>query len=286
MVDPRRKYDGSTTTMKRSRNANHRVRPLGKDFLEKFGTLRISGLPKYIQLREALAAAIAAGYWEPGAKVPPEMEIARSTPFSLGTVQKAMGTLVEKGLMIRQQGRGTFVAEKRVQMDRPWHCRFADDAEGSFLPVYPKVVLRRRVPGSQPWARLLNPQATHFIQIDRVIGIGDEFSVYSKFYLDGDRFAAFLKKGKKELEGTNFKTLLSREFQVPITHMSYVLKVKPLPGDICRAIGVSAGTTGLIFGIVADSGAKNPVYYQEIYIPPNERKLHISDSSNIPDYWI
>ena len=259
---------------------------MGQKFFDKYGASPISGLPKYIQLREALVAAIADGFWKPGEKLPPEVEIARKTPFSLGTVQKAMGALVKERLIIREQGRGTFVAEKRVQMDIPWHCRFVGDEEGRFLPVYPKVLLRRRVPGEQTWARLLNPEARSFIQIDRLIKIGEEFSVYSKFYLDGDRFGTFMEKSNEELERTNFKTLLHHEFKIPITHMAYTLRITELPKDICRVIRVPKGTAGLIFDIVANSGQKNPVYYQELYIPPNQRKLHISDSSNIPEYWI
>jgi len=254
------------------------------NFLDEYLSAGISGLPKYVQLREALRSAIKDGNWGPGAQLPPEAELARAVPFSLGTVQKALKALVEEGVVVRRQGHGTFVAEERRRMDAPWHCRFSSDEEGVFLPVYPKLLLRKRIKGQAPWARLLNPKNSSIIQIDRTIGIGQEFSVYSKVFLNGDRFGGFLDKTIEELESTNFKNILRREYNLPITRMSHELRMITIPAHICRAIEIPPQTFGLLLQIVASSGQKNPVYYQEIFIPPNKRKLYISDSSNVPEY--
>lgn len=255
------------------------------NFYEKYQKIKIEGLPKYVQLREAIRAAIDDGYWEAGSQLPPEVVIARSVPFSLGTVQKALQALVEEGVVIRRQGYGTFVVENHQQMDRPWHCRFASDEEGSFLPVYPKVVLRTRIKGKELWVKLLNKDSDEIIQIDRLMDIGHEFFVYIRFFLNGVKYDAFLEKPVEELESSNFKSILRQEYNLPITEMAYTLRIDSLPDEICKAIEVSEGTVGLVYEIVANSGPKSPVYYQEIFIPPNKRKLYISDSSNIPQYW-
>ena len=89
------------------------------NFYEKYQIVKIAGLPKYAQLREALRAAIEDAYWAPGAQLPPEAELAQTTPFSLGTVQKALQALVEEGIVIRRQGYGSFVSEKRREMYKP-----------------------------------------------------------------------------------------------------------------------------------------------------------------------
>ena len=255
------------------------------NFFNKYQMIKIEGLPKYVQLREALRAAIEDDYWQPGSQLPPEVEISRNVPFSLGTVQKALKALVEEGVLVRRQGYGTFVIENRRQMDKPWHCRFAGNEKGSFLPVYPKVVLQTNIKSQARWAQLLNKESDKIIQIDRIMDIGHEFLVYIKFFLNGERFGKFIKKSIEELESTNFKSILRQEYNLPITEMSYILRITTLPADICQAIEVSEGTVGLVYEIVASSGPKYPVYYQEIYIPPNQRKLYISDSSNIPQYW-
>jgi GntR family transcriptional regulator len=259
---------------------------LSDNFFEKYRISGIKGLPKYAQLREALLAAIRDGYWKPGSKLPPEGQLALDTPFSLGTVQKALRSLVEEGAIIRRQGMGSFVSHDQRQMDLPWHLRFAGDREEKYLPVYPKVVLRRKDVSPGPWAVLLGNRKDSFVQIDRVMNIGNEFLVYAKFFANGKKFGGFLKKPVEELEKTNFKTILRRDYNQTITRMTHNLRVIPLPPEICRDIRVREETVGLVMEILALSGTKNPVYYQELYIPPNNRKLHISDLSNIPEYWI
>jgi GntR family transcriptional regulator len=258
---------------------------LKQGFYEKYRQLEIESLPRYAQLREVIISAIEDRFWGQGDKLPAEVEIARTTPFSLGTVQKALKALVDDGILIRRQGAGTFIAEDRRKMDRPWHCRFESDNEGIFLPVYPKVLLRKRIHSREKWAQLLDPKEMRLIQIDRLIRVGNEFNVYCKIFLNEERFSGFLKKKITDLEQANFKTLIRAEYNLPITHMANNLRVAKLPNTICRAIAVETEMIGLIYEIIASSGRKNPVYYQELFIPPNDRRLHISDISNIPEYW-
>lgn len=256
-----------------------------KKFFDKYRRLNTEGLPKYIQLKEAMIAAIEDGYWKQGEKIPAEVEITRTTPFSLGTVQKALKALVDEGILDRIQGAGTFVIEKRRRMSRTWHCRFANSDKNSFLPVFPKVVLKKRVVIDTPWAELLQSDETGLVQIDRKMQIGNEFSIYCKIYLSNNKFSGFLSKKITELEKFNFKTLLRRDYNVTITHMSYFLRITQLPDYICRIIEISEGSVGLIYEIIASSGYKNPIYYQELYIPQNDLRLHISDTTNMPEYW-
>jgi GntR family transcriptional regulator len=259
---------------------------LADNFFGKYQVSGIKGLPKYAQLREALLAAIKDGYWKPGSKLPPEGQLMQETPFSLGTVQKALRSLVEEGAIVRRQGLGSFVSQDQRQMDLPWHLRFAGDKEGEYLPVYPKVVLRSKKISPGLWAGLLGNQKDSFLQIDRIMNIGNEFLVYSKFFTSRKKFGGFLKKSVAELEKTNFKTILRRDYNLTITRMTYNLRILPLPPEICRAIKVQEGMIGLVMEILAHSGRKNPLYYQELFLPPNNRKLHISDLSNIFDRWI
>ncbi len=231
-----------------------------------------------------MAAAIADGVWKPGEKLPAELELARITPFSLGTVQKALAALVEEGLVIRQQGRGTFVQEKRRQMDMPWSLRVIGGEGDKFFPLYPRVLKRKRISPRHPWRSLFPPGVRSFIQIDRLVDVGKEFLVYIKFYVDGERFSDFLRKSVKELESTNFKNILLRDFHIPVTRLDYSLRICPLPGDICGAIRVKRETTGLIYSVVGYSGP-DPVYYQETFVPPNRHPLFFSETASPSEGW-
>jgi len=66
--------------------------------------------PLYVQLRTDLARRIARGDWKRGENIPNELELAREYGLSPGTVRKALEWMEETRLIVRQQGRGTFVA--------------------------------------------------------------------------------------------------------------------------------------------------------------------------------
>jgi DNA-binding GntR family transcriptional regulator len=247
-------------------------------FFGKFARVSIRGLPKYARLREAIVAAIDSGYWVSGDRLPTEAELVRSTPFSLGTVQRALRSLVEEGIVTRAQGSGTFVAQSRPQMEAPWHCRFLDAEETTFLPVYPKLVSRKRVSGHGRWSAHIEQGGGAVIQIDRRLGIGDEFSVYSRLYMSAARFAALMTKPVREIEAANLKAMIGRDFHLPITQIGQRVTLTRFPPDVCRVLRLANGALGMLMECVATARAGVNVYYQELYIPPNERRLIVSDS--------
>lgn len=71
---------------------------------------------KHEYLKEVFIAAIEDGHWRDGEKFPTEQEMAALVPFSLGTIQKAVGSLVSSGYVQRKRGAGTFIIprEKRL----------------------------------------------------------------------------------------------------------------------------------------------------------------------------
>ncbi len=67
--------------------------------------------PLYAQVRERLIERIRSGEWKPGQLIANEFEIAAEFGVSQGTARKAIGDLALEGLVVRRQGRGTFVVE-------------------------------------------------------------------------------------------------------------------------------------------------------------------------------
>jgi GntR family transcriptional regulator len=67
--------------------------------------------PLYAKVREQLVERIRSGVWKPGQLIPSEFEIAAEFGVSQGTARKAISALAAERLVMRQQGRGTFVVE-------------------------------------------------------------------------------------------------------------------------------------------------------------------------------
>jgi GntR family transcriptional regulator len=74
--------------------------------------------PLYRQIKDLLTARLDAGEWKPGEPIPSEIELAARFQVSQGTVRKAIDELATENLLVRRQGKGTFVAthhEPRAQ---------------------------------------------------------------------------------------------------------------------------------------------------------------------------
>ena len=66
--------------------------------------------PLYDQIKILLTQSLIAGEWKPGEAIPSEMELAARFQVSQGTVRKAIDALANENILIRRQGKGTFVA--------------------------------------------------------------------------------------------------------------------------------------------------------------------------------
>lgn len=66
--------------------------------------------PLYQQIKVLILQSLQAGEWKPGEPIPSEMELAARFRVSQGTVRKAIDELAAENLVIRRQGKGTFVA--------------------------------------------------------------------------------------------------------------------------------------------------------------------------------
>ena len=69
--------------------------------------------PLYVQLMDTVEKDIKSGRYKPGDKIMTESEMAKTYGVSLITVRKAIGSLMEKGLVVRKQGKGTFVTKPK-----------------------------------------------------------------------------------------------------------------------------------------------------------------------------
>ncbi|SCU76798.1 Transcriptional regulator, GntR family [Cupriavidus necator] len=69
----------------------------------------------YKDVKQAILAALAEGEWKPGEVIPSERKLIERFGVSIGTLRKAIDELVAENLLIRHQGRGTFVATHRLE---------------------------------------------------------------------------------------------------------------------------------------------------------------------------
>ncbi|HEX4556184.1 MAG TPA: GntR family transcriptional regulator [Xanthobacteraceae bacterium] len=224
--------------------------------------------PKYQVLFNAILGAISDGDWKPGVRLPTEAELEQKLPYSLGTIQKAYGELVKNGLVVRSRGRGSFVAPVRRQMSDPWYCRFLGD-DGSILPVYPRLI-GHGVAAKDARLTGLFGKSVKVVRIDRANSINDEFEVFSRFFSSHAIAKPLIRLPREKIQTANFKLILLRDLGLSITRVTQTIAMPdsrkwrklPLRARPHLVLESTAYTAG---GAVA--------FFQEIYIPPNRRKL-------------
>lgn len=70
--------------------------------------------PIYQAIAQAFRSKVSAGAWKSGERIPTEEQLCHQLGVSRGTLRKAVGALVEEGILERVQGKGTFVATDKV----------------------------------------------------------------------------------------------------------------------------------------------------------------------------
>lgn len=75
---------------------------------------RSSPIPYYVQVMDALRERITGGAWRAGEQLPGEMELCGLFEVSRPVVRQALQELMREGLIVREKGRGTFVAEPKI----------------------------------------------------------------------------------------------------------------------------------------------------------------------------
>lgn len=244
--------------------------------LELFEALRQpdrSGLPKYQRVANTLLEAIKHGVWRPGDRLPAEDELTEMTPFSLGTVQRALRNLADQGLVVRQHGLGSFVAEMPRELQDPWHCRFLGDDGVTVLPIYSQAIQRITVSGTGPWSARLDSGSANVMRLDRIISVNEEFSIFSRFYADRMLLKRLWEMPMKRLNGANFKKVIAQECKLPITDITHLVRLAVFDAEACERTHVEPGASGLYMQAIARAGSDLCVYYQEFFIPPTSRVL-------------
>ena len=244
-----------------------------RDFWAQYKKESTQGVSKYALLRDVLIDAITSGHWRRGVQLPTEQELARETPFSLGTVQRALRSLVEDGVIVRRQGFGTFVADNAGPLNKPWHMRFVAPEGGDIVPAYTYVLSRDLVSKTGRWSKYF-PYKKDLFVIRRRFRIADKFWVLNNFYASGSVLGPLQRMALSKLNGVNLKELIDKKYKLPITVIEHRLKAVRFDAEVCKQIEIKSGSTGLLLEAVARTG-QDPIYFQEYFVPASEYFLDL-----------
>jgi len=146
---------------------------------------RRNPLPLYAQLKQSLREQIVRGHWKPGDVIPAEPELCRGCGVSRTVVRQALTELALEGLIVRERGRGTFVAPPKLTESAVQRLSgFYEDMSILGHPPVSQVLKQDVVPASkQVAARLALHTGTYVIEIERLRFVHEEPLVLTTTYL-------------------------------------------------------------------------------------------------------
>lgn len=169
--------------------------------------------PPYYRLKEAVLARITE--LEPGSALPTERALADEYGFSRTTVRRALHDLLIEGLITRQQGRGTFVAEPKVAQTLSL-TGYTEDMSARGMTPSSKILSVVRITGDVEAARILRLEPTApILRISRLRLADDSPMAIEAAHLSYERFG---RVADMITETTSLYALLESEFGVRLQY--------------------------------------------------------------------
>ncbi|HSU23362.1 GntR family transcriptional regulator [Comamonadaceae bacterium OTU4NAUVB1] len=172
--------------------------------------------PLYQQIKALILQRLQAGEWKPGEPIPSEIELAARFRVSQGTVRKAIDELAAENLVVRRQGKGTFVATHAEHHVQYRFLRLVPDhgdarAEG---PAERTIVDCRRQRAAADVARALGLRAGDAVlQVRRVLAYGGVPTILEDLWLPGTPFKGLTAERLRDWHGPMY-ALFETEFGV------------------------------------------------------------------------
>lgn len=195
-----------------------------------------SPLPLYQQLAELLGREIQSGSLGEGSRLPSEPELARQHGIGRPTVRQATELLVQRGLVERKRGSGTYVrnAPKRVDLFSLGGTLSSFREGGLAL----QTKLLGRVSEVQVDVDAENPFAGRTaLLVTRLGSVASKPVLLERLYFDRDVFAGL---SRLSLAGASLSRIVEERFYLKPTHAEQSFRVAVPPEDVRLALTLPA----------------------------------------------
>ena len=200
--------------------------------------------PRYQQIKGLILQSLQAGEWKPGEAIPSEMELAERFRVSQGTVRKAIDELAADNLVVRRQGKGTFVATHAEQHVQYRFLRLLPDTgdaseEG---PAQRSIIDCKRVRASADVARALQLRTGDAVlQARRVLAFAGTPTILEDIWLPGQAFKGLTAQQMASYPGPTY-AMFEIDFGVRMVRAEEKLRAVLPDAAQARLLGVDCAT--------------------------------------------
>lgn len=227
--------------------------------------------PLYRQIKNLITQSLVTGEWRPGELIPSEIELASRFSVSQGTVRKAIGELASENLLVRQQGKGTFVASHSEEQSQFPYLRITPD-RGTLDSLSATLVGCRRVKLDGASAKRLGiASGGSMFLITRVLAISGKKTVYEEIRLPAATFKG-LTTELIDYHQCMLYSMYESEFDVRILRVEEQIKAVAAESAVADHLGIEDGMPLLTIERVAYTYADKPVELRRSFC--NTREHH------------
>ena len=197
--------------------------------------------PLYQQIKALITQSLQSGEWKPGELIPSEVELATRFKVSQGTVRKAIDELAAGNLVMRRQGKGTFVSTHHEARAHFRFLRLLPDEGDAHYPASKFIDVRRmRAPADV--ARLLNLKAGDaVIYIKRVQAFDLVPTIIEEIWLPGLAFKGLTEERLVEYKGPMYG-LFESEFGTRMIRASEKIRAVCADAGAAELLAIAPGT--------------------------------------------
>jgi GntR family transcriptional regulator len=197
--------------------------------------------PLYRQIRHLLVESLRRGEWMPGSAIPSETELASRFQVSQGTVRKAIDELASENLLIRRQGKGTFVATHHEPRAQFRFLRLAPD-QGETAAASSRFLGCSRVRASAEISARLGLRAgAALVHVRRVLLFGERPRVLDDIWLPAGPFHTLSAERLAQYKGPLYG-LFESEFGVRMIRAEEQLRAVAATVEDAAALQVAAAS--------------------------------------------
>ncbi len=200
--------------------------------------------PLYQQIKGLILNSLRVGEWKPGEAIPSEMELATRFRVSQGTVRKAIDELAADNLLIRRQGKGTFVATHAAQHVQFRFLKLVPDSgmPGSEGPARRDIIEFRRTRATADVARALALRTGDAVlQARRVLSFSGTPTILEDIWLPAAPFKGLSAERLANYNGPTY-ALFETEFNVRMVRAEEKIRAEPATGGLEELLKVPLGT--------------------------------------------
>lgn len=198
-----------------------------------------SATPLYRQIANVLYAEIASGVLAPGAPIASEAELQERFQVSRVTLRQAVGILVDEGLVVRQQGKGTFVEAKPLEFPLDTLQGTTQLATTLGRATNSRVLSMRTMTGTAELRRLLDVGAGEkIIRVCRVDSAPSGPLAFATIHLPA---AVGQQLSRQEIASEALYPLLESKLAIVATEANQTMRAGSASGTVAENLEVTVG---------------------------------------------